>query len=110
MFGVSVASMVKWSQRLHATGSAGAQPMGGHRKRILAGEQAWMLARLVDQPDLTVRSLTVELGARGFVVSHNTVWSLLRAAGFRKKPVRRGAGSAVGRATMPAMEEVSGAS
>lgn len=110
LFGVSVASVVKWSQRLRATGSAEALPMGGHRKRILASEQAWLLARLAEQPDLTVRSLTTELGERGFVVSHNTVWSLLRAAGFsfKKKPVRRGARSAVGRATTPAMEKVPG--
>ena len=29
LFGVSVASVVKWSQRWHAGGSAAAKPMGG---------------------------------------------------------------------------------
>jgi len=39
-FGLSVASAVKWPQRLRATGSAGSRPMGGHKKRVLAGEHA----------------------------------------------------------------------
>lgn len=30
MFGVSVASALKWSQRLRDTGSAGSRPMGGY--------------------------------------------------------------------------------
>ena len=44
-----------------------------------------MLVRLAEQPDLTVRSSMTELGERSFAVSHNTVWSLLRAAGFNLK-------------------------
>ncbi|MGI8570958.1 MAG: helix-turn-helix domain-containing protein [Methylocella sp.] len=32
---VSVASVVKWSQRFRATGSAAAGPMHGHRPRLL---------------------------------------------------------------------------
>jgi transposase len=110
LFGVSVASAVKWSQRLRATGSAAARPMGGHRKRVLSSEQAWLLARLEERPDLTVRSLAIELRHKGFEVSHNTVWSLLRAAGFsfKKNAVRRRAGQAADRAQASAMEEVSG--
>lgn len=112
LFGVSAASAVKWSQRLRATGSAAARPMGGHRKRILASEQGWMLERLASCPDLTVRALTIELRDRGFVVSPNTVWSLLRHAGFsfKKNAVRRRAGAAGDRATAGAVEEVSGPS
>ena len=109
LFGVSVASAVKWSQRLRATGSAASRPMGGHRKRILSSEQAWLLARLEERPDLTVRSLALELRDRGFEVSHNTVWSLLRAAGFsfKKNAVRRRARQAADRAQAGAMAEVS---
>jgi transposase len=85
-FGVSVASAVKRSQRLRETGSAAARPMGGHRKRILAFEQAWMLERLAACPDLTVRALALELRERGYSsASPNTVWSLLRHAGFSFK-------------------------
>lgn len=110
LFGVSVASAVKWSQRLRATGTAAARPMGGHRKRILASEQAWLLARLAARPDLTVRALAVELKERGFEVSPNTVWTLLRSAGFsfKKNAVRRRAATPGHRAAAGAMEEVSG--
>ena len=111
LFGVSVASAVKWTQRLRATGSAAAKPMGGHRRRILASEQAWLLARIEARPDLTVRALAIELKERGFAVSHNTVWSLLRSAGysFKKNAVRRRAAAAEGRQAAGAVEEVSGA-
>jgi transposase len=61
---VSVASVVKWSQRFRTTGSAGAKRMGGHRPRSLAGEQGWLLARLAAVPDLTLRALVAELGER----------------------------------------------
>jgi transposase len=83
LFGVSVASAVKWSQRLRETGTAASRPRGGRRPRILADEQAWILARMAEQPDLTMRALALELRERGFsTVSHNTVWKQLRAAGF----------------------------
>lgn len=93
-FGVSVASAVKWSQRLRATGSAGARPVGGRKRRVLAGEQDWILLRLAECPHLTVRGLTLELAGRGYKVSPNTVWSLLRKVGhsFKKKPVCERAG------------------
>ncbi|WP_184149109.1 IS630 family transposase [Sphingobium lignivorans] len=84
-FGVSVASAVKWSQRLRDTGNAGSRPMGGHKQRVLAGEQEWMLLRLEECPHLTVRGLAVELAGRGHRVSPNTVWSLLRKAGHSFK-------------------------
>lgn len=110
LFGVSVASAVKWSQRLRATGSAASRPMGGHRKRILLSEQSWMLQRLAECPDLTVRGLALELRERGFGVSHNTVWSLLRHAGFsfKKNAVRHRAGATGDRQATGAVEEISG--
>jgi transposase len=112
LFGVSVASAVKWSQRLRETGSAASRPVGGRRPRILAGEQSWLLARLAEQPDLTMRALAVELRERGYrTVSHNTVWKQLRWAGFsfKKNIVRRRAVAAGDRAKARAMEEVPGA-
>jgi transposase len=109
-FGVSVASAVKWSQRRRVTGTAAARPMGGHRRRVLEAEQGWMLARLEECPDLTVRALAAELAERGYRVSPNTVWSLLRKAGFsfKKKPVRQRAGSPEDRPAPGTVEEVSG--
>ncbi len=59
---VSVASVVKWSQRFRATGSAGAKRMGGNRPRSLAGERDWLLARLAAVPDLTLRAGLIQHG------------------------------------------------
>src|ERR1043166_7055298 len=63
-FKVSVASVVKWSQRFRATGSAAAHKVGGRRPYALAGERAWLLARLGEKPDITLRALGAELAAR----------------------------------------------
>ena len=49
-FQVSVASVVKWSQRFRATGSAAAKPMGGVRPYSLGGERDWLLARIAERP------------------------------------------------------------
>ena len=90
LFGVSVASVVKWQLRMKATGTAAHLQMGGYRKRVLLGEKDWLLGRLSERPDLTVRALEAELAERGIVVSHNTVWTMMRASGLssKKKPLR----------------------
>ena len=72
-FKVSVASVVKWSQRFRATGSAAAYKVGGRRPYPLAGERDWLLARLAEKPDITLRALGAELAARGIKVSHFAV-------------------------------------
>jgi transposase len=41
-FGVAVSSVVKWSQRYRATGSAAPGKMGGHRKRVLEPHRAFI--------------------------------------------------------------------
>src|SRR5690606_17506582 len=67
-FDVSVASVVKWSQRFRTTGSPAAKRMGG-RAFVLAGERDWLLVRLKERPDITLHDLLSELRARGKVVS-----------------------------------------
>src|SRR5215468_257157 len=69
-FGVSVASVVKWSQRFRSTGSAAAFKVGGRRPFALAGERSWLLARIAEQPDLTLRAIASELAERGIQVSY----------------------------------------
>jgi len=93
---VSVASVVKWSQRFRTSGSAAAKRMGGNQPRSLAGERDWLLARLATTPDLTLRALVVELGERGVVTSYGSVWRIVHDAGisFKKNSVRHRAGSA----------------
>jgi transposase len=94
-FRVSVASVVKWSQRYRLTGSAAAKRMGGTQPRSLAKERDWILGRLAAVPDLTLRALVVELGDRGVVTSYGSVWRIVHDAGlsFKKNSVRQRAGS-----------------
>lgn len=90
VFGVSVSSVVKWSQRYRRTGSAAALPMGGRRPFALAAHRDWVLCRVAEKPDLTLRALQAELAERGVVVSNYAVWHFLKAQGitFKKKPAR----------------------
>ncbi len=84
---VSVASVVKWSQRFRATGSAAAGPMHGHRPKVLLPHRDWLLARLTSGNDFTLRGLVAELAARGLKVDYRTVWNFVHAEGlsFKKK-------------------------
>jgi transposase len=94
LFGVSIASVVKWLQRFQTSGSAAAKPMGGHRRRVLAGERDWLLARIEEKPDLTLRAVMAELAARGISASYGAVWGFFASEGitFKKKPARQRAG------------------
>jgi len=107
-FKVSVASVVKWSQRFRAEGSPAARRMGGHRRYVLAGEREWLLQRLAEQPDVTLRGLLVELAGRGIKVSYYAVWHFFEHEGisFKKKPARQRARSARRGAPARAVEEV----
>jgi len=58
--------------------AAAAKPMGGRRPWVLEGERGLLLAHIREEPDITVRALAGELVARGIVVSHVSVWNLLR--------------------------------
>ena len=87
LFGVSVASVVKWSQRFRATGSAAAKQMGGWRQLLLKSEREWLLARIAEKPDLTLRAVVAELAARGTPASYGAVWRFFAHEGitFKKK-------------------------
>jgi len=90
-FGVSVSSVVKWSQRKRQTGSVAAKPMGSRLARSLAKQRDWMLARIAEKPDVTLRELVAELEARAVPTSYGSVWRLLNDEGisFKKKPTRQ---------------------
>ena len=63
--------------------------VGGSRRAALAGESGgWLLARLAEKPDLTMRPLTAELAERGVHVAHDTVWRFVERAGqtVKKRP------------------------
>ena len=86
-FMVSVASVVKWSQRQRAVGSPAALKMGGRRPYLVARERDWVLSRIAEKPDLTLRALLRELAERGLVVSYYALWHFLQHEGvtFKKK-------------------------
>src|SRR5580704_4387548 len=98
LFGVSVASVVKWCQRWRATGSAAPSRMGGWRPLLLKSEREWLLARMA------------ELAERGTPASYGAVWRFFAHEGvtFKKKPARQRAGPAGRRPAAAAVEEASG--
>jgi transposase len=59
--------------------------MGGHRPLVLAGERDWLLARIAEKPDLTLRAIQMELASRGVVVSYDAVWKFYRREGVTFK-------------------------
>jgi transposase len=86
LFGVGVAKAVRWSQRQRTTGIAAARPTDGVRRAVLAGERDWLLARIAEQRDLTLRAIRAELADRGVKVSYDAVWRFyLREASPSKK-------------------------
>ncbi len=93
-FGVSVASVVRWSQRARETGSAAAYAMGGRRPWALEPERDWLMARITEKPDLTLHALLAELAARDVVVCCDTLWRFLKRQGvsFKKNRARQRAG------------------
>lgn len=91
-FGVSVASVVKWSQRLRRTGSVAPDRMGSRRPKLFEPHRDWLLARMVDGRRFTLRGLQAELAERGIVVDYRTVWNFVHDANmsFKKnRPAQR---------------------
>ena len=84
-FMINVASVVKWSQRQRAVGSPAALKMGGCRPYLVARERDWVLSRIAEKPDLTLRALLKELAERGLVVSYYALWHFLQHEGVTFK-------------------------
>lgn len=95
-YGVSASAAVKWLARSREAGSPAPKRMGGYRRPVLEGERTWLLARLSDKPDLTIRALSAELAERGVKAGPWAVWAFLRREGltFKKNSARRRAGQA----------------
>lgn len=108
-FRVSHSSAIRWTKRNAETGSAAARPMGGKKPFALAGEEAWIRARVAEKPDITGRALLAELHQRGVTVSYYAVWHFLDRAGlsFKKKLARQRAGPRRRRPAASAMEGAS---
>jgi len=90
-FGVSASVAVKWLQRVRQTGSVAPDQVGGYRRPALEGEREWMLARIAEKPDLTLRALAAELSERGVKAGQYAVWSFFQREGLTfKKNTPRG--------------------
>jgi len=106
---VSAASVVRWSQRHRATGSAAPGKIGGHKPRTLRGEHRdWVIERA--RRDFTLRGLVAELAERGVKVDYRSVWAFVHAEGlsFKKKRAARRTAPTEDRQAARAVEEVSG--
>jgi transposase len=70
--------------------------MGGYRRSVLERERDWLLARLAEKPDLTIRALVIELSDRGVKAGDWSVWAFLKREGlsFKKNPARHRTGPA----------------
>ena len=95
-FGVAVSTAVHWVRRYRTTGSVAPSKVGGHKKRVLRGAHAeWLIARCRER-EFTISQLVAELlTVRALKVDRRQVWEFLHAErlSFKKKPVRKGAGS-----------------
>ena len=109
-FSVSAATAVRLGQQARAGQDLAARPRGGSPGRLVTGEVAdWIRARLAEKPDLTVRALAAELGARGTAMTHDTVWRFMRRDGltFKKNSGGERTGPAQGGSVQGAMESPS---
>jgi len=90
-FGVSAPSAIRWMQRKRDTGEIAARPRGGTRPLSLAPHRDWLLARIVEKPDLTLRAILAELIERGIPASYGAVQRFFKAEriSFKKKPARK---------------------
>src|SRR5262249_21231929 len=110
LFGVSVASVVKWSQRWRASGSAAAKPMGGWKPLPLQSEREWLLARIAEKSDLTLRAVVAELAECGTPASYGAVWRFFKREGIslKKKPIPKQTGPRGHRPPARPVEEIPG--
>ena len=51
----------------------------------LKGERAWLLARIAEKPDLTLRAVVAELAERGTPASYGAVWRFFQHEGITFK-------------------------
>jgi transposase len=79
-FSIGESTALRWARRMRETGSPEAKPMGGKRPFALAAHRNWIVARLTEKPDLTLRALEAELMGRSAKASYFAVWSIVAEA------------------------------
>ena len=56
--------------------------MGGWKQLLLKSEREWLLARIAEKPDLTLRAVAAELAERGTPASYGAVWRFFKREGI----------------------------
>jgi transposase len=88
-FGISPSVVVLWAQRFETTGSVAAKPSGGSISP-LEGHAEFLLALIVEQPDLTLTEIVAVLAKRKIRCSRSAVWRFFDRRGitYKKNSVR----------------------
>jgi transposase len=86
-FGISAASAVRWMQRVRDTGRFEAEPSGGdHRSGRIESHAEFILAAVVETPDITLFELREKLIAeRGESFGTTTIWRFFARRGVSYK-------------------------
>ena len=110
LFGVSASTAVKWVARWRRTGSVAALPMGGSFRSPLDDHEAWILALVNEQPDLTLAEVRGRLREQGVQAAIGSIWRFFERYGIsvKKNRARRRAEQAGRGRRAPAMAARSG--
>jgi len=78
-FAVSASAAIKLVRRVRETGSTAPARIGGYRKPLLAGQEAFLQELTASRKGITLAEIRVALIERGVApVSLMTIWSMLR--------------------------------
>jgi transposase len=94
LFEVSPSSVINWLRRWRDDGSSAAKPSGGSVSP-LEKHAGWLLALIARHPDLTLDEAIAAMRRRGIAGSRSALsrFFIRHNITFKKKSVRRGAGS-----------------
>jgi transposase len=95
LFEVSPSTVINWLRRWRDDGSSAAKPSGGSVSP-LEEHVSWLLALIAEQPDLTLDEAVAAMRKRRIAGSRSALsrFFIRHDITFKKKPARRGAGSA----------------
>jgi transposase len=95
MFRVGASTAINWVQRWRAEKTVAARPIGGNRGTPLDGDEAWLLALIVEQSDITLEEIRHRLAGRGVEVAVSTIWRFYdrRGISFKKNRSRQRTGT-----------------
>ena len=95
VFRVGAATAIRWVERWRTEETVAARKVGGSRGTPLDGEEAWLLALIAEQSDITLEEIRSRLAERGVKVAVSTIWRFYdrRDISFKKNRSRQRAGT-----------------